>query len=309
MKTALPPGPVSVEPLAAKIARPHKDAWFVSDVHQRHAGKIVFSGQLIDPPKEPESQFRSAFSRGERLYARVYLDRSLPNTPVAVPGMRAIYPAEAAHFIRMFVDGKPFDGGAGILHGASHVSSSAAEDKQLTTWRADLSPAVEPGESPTELAIAWARAVNKLKPGKRRIRLELWGGDLQQHTKSPRAVGELTLNVGKSDFIGCGRPAPVEGYKGTDKETLRADAKKLFSTAEPPFAAERVVILKAWSQRLQPGVRFLLVAGRAADPDGDRVCEWRVMQLRQAGGRGAWRATRRVDCLMPECVPVVANCD
>ncbi|HEY3451592.1 MAG TPA: hypothetical protein VGK67_34860 [Myxococcales bacterium] len=304
----IPAGPTAVAAMPLGFARPHQDAWFVSDVHQRYQSQVVFSRVSIEPPREMESRFASAFSRRDSLYARVYLERSLANTPIAVSGLRPIFPPESGYFVRMFVDGKPFDGGAGVLHGALRLSSSPEEDRQLTTWRFDLHPAAG-DEEPTELSLAWARAVNKLKPGRRRVRLEVWGGDLQQHTQTPRAVGELVLNVGKDDFVGSGRRAPREGYQGHDKESLRAAAKPLFSQTRPPLQAEKVALLKVWSQRLEPGVRHALVAGRQADPDGDRICEWKVIQVRQDGSPGAWRATRLEECRSAECVPVVADCE
>jgi hypothetical protein len=153
------------------------------------------------------------------------------------------------------------------------------------------------------------RAANKLKPGKHRIRLEVWGGDLQQHTRTPRAVGELTLLCGKDDFLSTGRKAPADGYKGLDREPLRAIVRKLFAQTRPPLVAEKVVLLKVWTLKLEPGIRHVLAAGRAADSDGDRVCEWHVVQVRQAGGPGAWRATRLEDCRLPECVSQVADCN
>ncbi|MGC4119248.1 MAG: hypothetical protein QM765_32720 [Myxococcales bacterium] len=304
----IPAGPTSVEAMPYGLMRPHQDAWYVSDVHQRYKSEVVFSRVSIEPPRELEERFASTFARRDSLYGRVYLERSLANTPIAVPGLRPIFPPESGYFVRMFVDGKPFDGGAGVLHGALRLSSSPEEDRQLTTWRFDLHPAAG-DEEPTELSLAWARAVNKLKPGRRRIRLEVWGGDLQQHSRTPRAVGELLLNVGKDDFVGSGRRAPREGYQGHDKEPLRAAVQPLFSQTRPPLKAEKVSLLKVWSQRLEPGVRHVLAAGREADPDGDRVCEWKVIQVRQDGSPGAWRATRLEECRAPECVPVVADCD
>ena len=68
-------------------------------------------------------------------------------------------------------------------------------------------------------------------------------------------------------------------------------------------------MLKVWSQRLEPAVRHALVAARAADVDGDRICEWRVIQVRQAGGPGAWRVSKLEDCRGPDCVPQIADCD
>lgn len=304
----IPAGPTSVEAMPYGTPRPHQDAWFVSEVHQRYQSQVVFSRAPIEPPKELEGRFASVFSRRDALYGRVYLERSLANTPIAVPGLRPIWPPESGWFVRMFVDGRPFDGGAGVLHGALRLSSSPEEDRQLTTWKFDLHPAAG-DEEPTEVSLAWARAANKLAPGRRRIRLEVWGGDLQQHTRTPRAVGELVLNVGKGDFVGSGRPAPREAYQGHDKQTLRAAVLPLFSQTRPPLEAEKVSILKVWSQRLEPGVRHVLAAGREADPDGDRICEWKVVQVRQEGSPGAWRGTRLEECRSPECVPVVADCD
>lgn len=307
-EAGIPPGPTAVEPLPAKLLRPHQDAWFVSEVHRRSHGQVVFSRAAIEPPRELEARFARSYTRRDALYGRVYLDRSLANTPVAVPGQRPIFPPESAWFVRMFVDGRAFDGAAGVLFGALRLSSSPQEERQLTTWKLDLHPAVGDQE-PNELTLAWARAVNRLEPGKRRIRLEVWGGDLQQHTQSPRAVGELTLAVGKTDFVGSGRPPPADGYRGTDREALREAVRPLFAKVEPPLAVERVVLLKVWSQRLEPDVRHVLAAGRADDADGDRICEWRVVLVRQDGGPGTWRATRLQECRLPECAASVADCE
>jgi len=304
----IPAGPVAVEALPKSLERPIQDARFVSDVHQRFQSRIVFSRAPVDPPREDERKFAGAFSRRDVIYGRVYLERSLANTPIAVPGLRPIFPPESGYFVRMLVDGKPFDGKTGVLFGALRLSPTPQEDRQLTTWKLDLHPAQSDGET-TELALAWVRAVNKLKPGRRSLRLEVWGGDLQQHTRTPRAVGELVLSVGKDDYLSSGRRAPVDGYRGRDRETLRKAVRPLFSKDRPPLAAERVVILKVWSQRLEPGIRHALVAGRAADPDGDRICEWRVIQVRQAGSPGAWRGTRLEECSSPECVSTVADCN
>ena len=307
-KPGLPTGPVAVEQIAANTVRPHQDAWFVSELHQRIHSTIVFSHATIDPPREVEREFGTVFGRRDTLHGRVYLERSLANTPIAVPGMRPIYPDESAWFVRMFVDGKIFDGKTGVLFGQSRLSTNPQEDVQLTTWRFDLHPPTG-DQDPSELSIAWTRAVNKLKSGRHRIRLEVWGGDLQQHTHTPRAVGELTLVCGKDDFVSTGRKAPAEGYKGFDRDSLRTAARKLFAQTMPPLAAEKVVLLKVWTLKLEPGIRHVLAAGRAADSDGDRVCEWHVIQVRQAGSPGAWRASKLEDCHSPECVSQVADCN
>ena len=158
----LPKGPVSVEQVPAGMVRPHIDAWFVSEVHQRLHSTIVFSrAGTIDPPKEAAGQFTRTFSRRAPIYGRVYLERSLANTPIVSPGVRPVFPQESAYFVRMFVDGKTFDGGAGILFAALKLSSSPQEDRQLTTWRFDLHPP-QGEQEPSELGIAWARAVNRL---------------------------------------------------------------------------------------------------------------------------------------------------
>jgi hypothetical protein len=304
----IPAGPAAVEALPRGLVRLHQDAWYVSDVHQRYHSQIVFSRASIEPPRELESRFASAFSRRDAIYGRVYLERSLANTPIAVPGLRPIFPEESGYFVRMFVDGKPFDGGAGVLTGALRLSSSLEEDRQLTTWRFDLRPA--PGdEEPTELSLAWARAVNKLAPGRRRVRLEVWGGDLQQHTRSPRARRGAGPQRRKGRLRGRGEARAARGLPGPRQGV--AARRRAAAVLEGPAAPEGREGLHPQGVEPAPGARSAARARRRprGGPDGDRICEWRVIQLRQDGGPGAWRATRLEECRSPECVPVVADCD
>src|SRR3990172_975416 len=169
----LPPGPSKVVALPSGLKRPYKDRWFSSDVHQRHQGTLVFSRQRIENPQENEALLASSFGRRDPLYARVYLDRSIPNTPVLAPGRRTVFPAEAAHFYRLFVDGRPFDGALGIFWSGLRLSSSEAEDRQTTTWRFEPHPVPMDDRASPEAAVAWARVVNGLAPGNHRLRFEL----------------------------------------------------------------------------------------------------------------------------------------
>jgi hypothetical protein len=313
-RTPLPAGPTPVEPLPAGVKRPYKDQWFTDDVHQRRTGTIVFSRERIENPGENEGAFSTAFGRKEPLYGRVYVDRSIPNTPVQTPARHWVFPAEGAHFYRLFVDGKPFDGGLGVFWSALRLSTTEAEDKQMTTWRFEPHPATADDRAMPEAGVAWAKVVNALSPGKHKLRFELWAGEIDQHSKGPRAAGEIALNVDEADFLSAGLPAPADGYRDRDRDKVKEGIRKVLAQARPPTQTDRVALKHVWSEKAggESGAtmrRILAIARTAHDAKG-RVCEYRGFLVRQERSGGRWgRLKLEPSCPMPDCAPYWADCE
>ncbi len=310
----LPAGPSPVETLPGGLKRPHQDQWFTDETHQRRQGTIVFSRERIENPHENEALFSAAFGRREPLYGRVYLDRAVVNTPVFARGRRPVFPAESAHFYRLFVDGKPFDRALGVFTSGLRLSSSEAEDRQLTTWRFEPHPSPLDDRAAPEVALAWARAVNALEPGRHRVRIELWAGELDQHSAGPRAAGELTLAAGAQDFLGSGVQAPVDGYGARDRDQIKQAIQGLLARARPPVPAERLALARVWAERAlgEPGApaRHILAIARTAGDARGKVCEYRGFLVRQERARGRWGPMElEPACALAECAPFWADCE
>ncbi len=245
-------------------------------VHRQHLGKIVFSTQEI-PVQPSAAAFRSRFGAKDPIYGRVFVNRSIKNTPLYL-GEDKIASTAPSWEVRLFVDGK----NQAVKFGSLFRRPARQEPGDTwCTWR--LEPRPEQITSNTAypgIVEGFNQVVAKLTPGKHLLRFEVWVIEGQFSSRGPIAAGELTYTRGKGDKVTLGR-LPKNFLRGREEAEAVAQMKKALvgkGIAKGPSEILRVVASSRWSEGVFTDTKktYRKITGTVLwrDSDGDGVCRY-----------------------------------
>jgi len=177
--------------LGGHIDNPVQGEGVTGPVHAANVGKIVFSTRSIDRAAPDASSFATSFKDGERIYGRVYMPSAIANHFADQEGGLSRSRATGIEF-RLVIDGQP----SKAWSSSDRLDPEEAKKSTRQVW---LNPGEEPGAARTHAlqeSARWAEFLGKLPPGKHTLRVEMYTTAGSFTSKTPGAVGELTLERG-----------------------------------------------------------------------------------------------------------------
>jgi hypothetical protein len=241
--------------------------------HAENVGRMIWSSEQINIDVQDRVALRDSFNLTDPIFGRMYLPRSLGNTPV---GSSPSSNREFRFEIRLFIDGENKADRFGVFV-QSKLNDKAGQT--WTTWQFAPNP-VPFNDGFKGEADAWRRTTKGLAPGSHKVRFELWGGLGQSRSREPLSVGEFILVVNEGDRIAAATPFPADSYGGGDLEAVRAAMTKAMVGSEARNSDEilKVAVTSEWKEgvysdtkRLFRGISGVVLWG---DKDGDGVCRF-----------------------------------
>lgn len=261
----------------ARIQGRFKDKGLYSQRHREHVGRMIWSNRQIGLDVQDTVPLKSEFALAEPLFGRLYLARSLGNTPLY--GGSDDKPRESIDYryrYRLYVDGEE------KTPNGDRFSDGRLNDQggqTWTTWQLALNP--EPyddifkGESK-----AWRAVTRTLAPGRHQVRLELWSEQGIYLSDGPVAVGEFTLSLGAGAKLALQESLPADAYAGGDLDQVRAEMRRALVGPVAKAAGEilEVRVTSEWNHKryIDTKRRYRAIMGTVlwADSDGDKVCRF-----------------------------------
>ncbi|MBW2734200.1 MAG: hypothetical protein JRH20_17565 [Deltaproteobacteria bacterium] len=262
-------------------SEPHtagEDQGATSATHRKNMGTILFASKEV-PFRNPKSAgFRSAFSGKDSIYGRVFVPRSIQNTPVYQGGRKG--KAFAPRWeVKMFVDGK----NQVIAFGSffQRTASRGEPSRKWTTWRFEPRPTkITSDTAYPKVVNGFAKVVAKMQPGKHQIRFEVWVTQGQYRSKGPIAAGGFSYRRGKNDKVVAGK-LPKGFLRGAEERRVLLEMKKALldrRVAKTPGDIIRIVPSSRWSDGrfTDTKKRYRKIMGTVLwkDKDGDGLCRF-----------------------------------
>ncbi len=117
-----PPSQALLE--AMKPTWEYPDQGMTSPVHERNLGGIVWSKVRIAFKAQEQAKLESTFSLADRIYGRIFLERSLGNTAVlSTVNSKPLGNQRGEFEYRLFIDEKPIAVSFGVFHQGSRSES------------------------------------------------------------------------------------------------------------------------------------------------------------------------------------------
>ncbi len=156
-----------------KLEEMQQDTACVSDYHRTHKGEIFFAaGQDIDLTKE--IGFTDTFGEKDVITACIYMDKRLKSYDLNGKGSNS----SKKYYARCYINDAEFD---------PRFNDRLTSDVTAFTLRLQGTMGILSNSSGY-----WNR-INQLAPGSHKMRIEIWGGDLNMSTSSAIARGEFTF--------------------------------------------------------------------------------------------------------------------
>lgn len=273
-----------------------KDQGMTSKVHEQHVGRIVWAKKEIGFKAQDKAELLDKFSLSDPIYGRIYLARSLGNTPIysdqfAEPhAMR-----EFDYDVRLYVDGKNVAVKFGVFR---QYSMEADAGQKWTTFQ--LVPHAVPMEDYYKGdGEAWRKATSGLAEGLHEVRFEVYATNGSFHSRGPIAVGEFTLKVGAGERIAATGAFPATSYKGGDAAEIAAAMRKSLvgPVAKRADEIRDVSVTSEWNHRVYTDTkrRFRVISGAVlwADSNDDGVCRYTTYNfVSDEAGAQSWGPLR-----------------
>ncbi|MDA9773644.1 hypothetical protein N9B82_01690 [Saprospiraceae bacterium] len=288
------------------------DQGITSKVHENHRSKIVFAKKLRDIQFKNEnvSAFQTDFLASESIYARVYLEQSIGNTP---HGNQKSYKAHLMY--DLYIDGKKiaFKKAFGMYrHIPENKRSFYIEEidnqDQLEVWTS-WRPTLLPNESDDDLkygsvnimARSFALSLLELTPGKHDIEIRMYSMDMATMATTPiLASGSFTLSITEKDkkalTFKYSPPLPNKAWLRNDEKIVIEDATRAFEVE----LRKKPLITGIYSPDWQEGTytltgkRYRKIAAWAVfdDTDGDGQVPVTTFNFISDYSNGAWSKLR-----------------
>ncbi len=185
---------------------------FTSQFHRENVGQIVFSNTMVSK-EYPNSNLKTEFNISDRIYGRVFLDKSPQNTPLYFDDGRLTDCSICTIKYKVFVNQVEQEE---VLENKALLSS---DENTWTTRQVWLNP--DPADDPADPA--WVAIVNRLPAGKHHIWIEYFvTGGTNVSAKKASAVGKFTLvkKPGESLKIGKNWASLRQGLNDNNLEEL-----------------------------------------------------------------------------------------
>jgi hypothetical protein len=284
------------EAKAQTIMGKYKNQEPTSALHRKSVGRMVWSTRQINLTDQDTAELRDTFKLADPIFGRLYLARSLGNTPVYSSG--GGQPAENFQFgyeFRLFIDGKEKADKFGVFQ-SGNLKGKAGES--WTTWQ--FAPNPVPFDDAFKMeADAWRRTTRDLSPGKHRVRFELWAVQGQFRSREPVSVGEFSLVLGEGDRIAAGTKFPGDTYSGGDMKQIRVQMKKALLASGVAKSADQILNIAvtgdwAYGRYTDTKVRYRKIRGAVlwADTDNDKVCRYLTYTFFSSEAGGGWAPLR-----------------
>lgn len=183
-----------------------KDEGMANKVHEKYAGKIMFSSSEISKENPDESKFGNSFSISAPIYLRIFLRTSIYNT-VQMNMSSEAYDNQLGVLYKVYLDGADPKQG--------RVEFSHDEKKILTSDQIKTNTSIGGifnFNKDAFLSSAYIDALiacdTKLTDGKHTLKIELYPifNSIKPLSETAMATGEFTLNVARG-FVNPSNPA------------------------------------------------------------------------------------------------------
>ena len=273
-----------------------KDQGFTSSVHKKYVKQIVWSKSVISSDKQESAVLETRFSLTDQIYGRLFLERSIRNTPVySSANNKPLENTRNSFEWKLFIDGKDTGGSFGVFYDAYF---NDPEGKTWTTWQ--FSPQLfnpDAGEE-QQIGTAWEKAVRGLSKGEHEVRFDLWGVNGTHRSSEPLTSGTFTLVVSKGERVSTTAKFPSETYSGSDAAVLSKQLKNALINKGKASASEikRLAITGNWTFNSytdsKKKYRKISAAVLFADKDNDGVCRFVTYNFISDKNGNDWTAPR-----------------
>ena len=269
---------IAEKPQNQEISWQYQDQGFTSSVHKKHAKKIVWSKSEVSFRNQESNVLESRFNLTDPIFGRVYLEKSIRNTPVySSVSSEPLENHRNSFEWKLYIDDKDAGGSFGVFYEGYYNDDMG---KTWTTWQ--FSPHLLKPENADEKKIvsAWEKAVRGLAAGEHDIRFELWGVQGQQRSAEPMAVGSFVLVVSKGERIGTVSKFPKATYSGNDALQLGNQLKNALVQKGIAQSSEikKLAITSDWAYNqytdTKKEYRKISATVLFTDKDNDGICRF-----------------------------------
>lgn len=281
--------------IAQKVSWYSKDKGITSPEHKKYVKQVIWSKSVIVWDNVANSVLETRFKLTDPIYGRIFLDRSIHNTPVysSVSNEPEENTRNSIEW-KLYIDGKDTGGRFGVFHQGQYDDDHG---KNWTTWQ--FSPHVlnPDWEEDKIIGTAWEKAVRGLSPGEHSVRFEMWGVSGQFRSSEPMTVGTFTLVVSKGEKVATLAKFPKETYSGNDASQLREQLKKALATGKISYSdIVKLAITSNWAYKRykdsKKEYRMISAAVLFSDKDNDGVCRFVTYNLISDKTGNGWTAPR-----------------
>ncbi|KAA3616982.1 MAG: hypothetical protein D8M58_04710 [Calditrichaeota bacterium] len=273
-----------------------KDMGFTSSVHKKHAKQIVWSKSVVDYSTQETNVLENRFNLTDPIYGRVYLERSIRNTPIySSASKKPLENSRNGYEMKLFIDDKDAGGSFGVFEEGYFNDEMG---KTWTTWQ--FSPHMTPPNTDEEktTAKAWEKAVRGLSVGEHKIRFDLWGISGTHRSSEPMASGTFTLVVSKGERVATTAKFPKQTYSGSEGTVLANQLKQAMVNGGKASVSEikKIAITSDWVYNrytdTKKEYRKISAAILFADKDNDGVCRFVTYNFISDKAGSVWKAPR-----------------
>lgn len=265
-----------------------QDQGITSSVHRQNVGKIVFANNLntIAFKRENPSEFKKHFNAFDPIYARVYLEKSIGNTPHNGSKAYQVY-----LMYDMYIDGEKVDHKKSFgmwrsipENDRTYFTEELTDHKKLnvwTSWRPTLLPNLEDDDLKYGVvniqARAFALALLDLANGNHSVTLKMYSVDMANPDAVSDVLAEGTFSIEitsafkKELAFKYAPPLPKDEWRGSDKSSVEADIINAFEVELRKKPIVSGIYGMDWKEGTYSltGQRYRKVAGWAVFEDGD----------------------------------------
>lgn len=264
-----------------------QDQGMTSTTHADYVNKIVFAKSLdaISFRNEKPSQFTNSFNASDNIYSRIYLDKSIGNTPHEGKKCWA-----GILMYDMYIDGNkvPFKKEFGVFgnipeNEKTYYMEGVDDHDQVNIWTS-WRPTLLPKESDEELkygnvniqARCFALALLDLQPGKHEVTLKMYSRSLDTGAETGvLAEGSFSINLTAADKKALAfkytPPLPKDEWVGGNKEAIKNEIREAFINQLGKTPIVVGISGRDWreSSYTLTGQKYRKISGWAIFEDGD----------------------------------------
>ncbi|MEQ9639229.1 MAG: hypothetical protein RIM84_04325 [Alphaproteobacteria bacterium] len=253
------------------------DQGMTSKLHEKNAGRIVWSKKIIGFKAQDSAKLEDTFALSDPIFGRVLLARSLGNTPIYADGFAEPHAMrEFDYDVKLYIDGKNVPVAFGVFQQGG-LDGDAGQ--KWTTWQFAPHP-VPMDDGFKRDAEPWRKATSGLAEGAHDVRFEIFATNGQFRSAAPIAVGEFTLKVGAGERIAATGAFPATSYSGGDADEIAAAMRKALvgPVAKSADEIRDLSVTSEWNPLVYSDTkrRYRAISGAVlwADSNDDGVCRY-----------------------------------
>jgi hypothetical protein len=296
---------------AQEVSWYSKDMGFTSSVHKKYVKQIIWSKSIINFNAQESAKLETKFKLTDPIYGRLFLERSIRNTPVySSANNKPLENSRNSFEWKLYIDDKDTGGSFGVFYEAYFNDDMG---KNWTTWQFSPHPSNLESSEEKEIGAAWEKAVRGLSPGEHSVRFELWGVIGTYRSSEPMTIGTFTLVVSKGERVGTVGKFPKETYSGSDASELGNQLKNALAQKgiAPLAEIRKIAITSDWAYNrytdTKKEYRKISATVLFSDKDNDGVCRFVTYNFKSDKSGTGW-ANPRFHSFCNGCPEGDVNC-